>query len=289
MTAQERNRRFYLFVFLWPCLIYIFFWRIGPLSYTIFLSFTKFNFLTQETPSFIGAENYRRIFLDPAFQHSLGLAFLFMGLATFFELMIGLGLAVLFDRPLRAKSLLTAIFLIPMVLTPVVVGVAWYILYHDIVSPINQFLKYIGFAAPGWISSRSTVLYSIIIADIWQWTPFMFLLLLAGLQAIPGELYEAAKVDGASGFTVFRHITLPLMIDVIWVSVILRSMDAFTEFDKIWIMTRGGPGTASDVVSIRVYKTAFQYFEAGYAAAMVIFLLIIVSSLYFGYLRLSKE
>ncbi|MBA7715678.1 Trehalose transport system permease protein SugA [subsurface metagenome] len=289
MIDKRRERVFYLSVFLLPCLIYIFFWKIGPLFYTVALSFTEFNYVTQSMPRFVGIENYRRLILDSTFRHSLGIAFFFMAVVTFIELMAGLGLAILFDRPLKAKNVLTGILLIPMILVPVVVGVIWYILYSDMVGPISQFLKYIGFPRPQWTRSQSTALFSIILADIWQWTPFMFLLMLSALQVIPVQLVESAKIDGASGFKIFRYITLPLITDVMLIAAILRSMDAFREFDKIWVMTRGGPGTATDIASIRVYKTAFQYFEIGYAAAMVVLLLIIISSIYLYYLRLEKR
>lgn len=274
-------------VFLVPCIAYLLIWRIFPLIYTTYLSITSFNILKQNAPRFVGFNNYIKLAADPVFINSLKLTFIFGGVATLLELILGLAMALLFDTGIKGKNIISGIILAPMILTPVVVGVIWYILYHDMVGPFNYSLRLMGLGGMKWLSSSSTAMLSIIIADIWQWTPFMFLLLLSALQVVPIQLYEAARVDGASNLASFRYITLPMIKDMILVALILRSMDAFRIFDKIFVMTGGGPGHSTEVTTIQIYRTAFNYFQMGYAASMVIVLLVVVSALYSLYLKLT--
>jgi len=273
------------FVFLVPCIVYVLILRIVPLIYTVYLSFTSFNYLRQQKPVFVGFEQYRLLMQNLSFLQSLKLTFMFTGIAVGIELLLGLALAVLFDRPIRLKGVLVGIMLIPMILAPAVVGTIWHILYKPSIGPLNYFLGLLGIPQPQWINVVSTALLSIIIADVWEWTPFMFLILLSGLQVIPLQLREAAKIDGAGVFKIFRHITLPLLVGVILVVVVLRSMDAFKVFDLVYILTRGGPGTATEVVSIHLYKAAFLSFRMGRAASMVVVLLVVISLMYSAYLK----
>lgn len=283
----RRQRIIFFMVFLVPCIAYLLIWRIFPLIHTAYLSITSFNILKQNAPRFVGFSNYIKLAGDPVFINSLKLTFIFGGVATLLELILGLAMALLFDRGIKGKNIISGIILAPMILTPVVVGVVWYILYHDMVGPFNYLLRLMGFGGMKWLSSTSTAMLSIIIADIWQWTPFMFLLLLSALQVVPITLYEAARVDGASNLEEFRYITLPMIKDMILVALILRSMDAFRIFDKIFVMTGGGPGYSTEVTTIQIYRTAFNYFQMGYAASMVIVLLAVISALYSLYLKLT--
>ncbi|NPV52456.1 MAG: sugar ABC transporter permease [Firmicutes bacterium] len=270
--------------FFLPGIVYLVTWRIIPLLYTMGISMTSWNLIRDRQPGFSGVENYLMLWSDPEFHHSLWLSLLFTVIATAIELGIGLALVVGVNGN-RRKDLLQTVFLMPMIITPVVVGTIWYLIYHPVLGPIADLLKRLGFGTVDPLGTRETALSSILLGDIWQWTPFVFLILLAGLQMIPRELYEACRVDGTNDWELFRFITLPQLKGSIVTAVILRSMDAFREFDKVMIMTGGGPDNSTEMSSLLIYKRAFQFFDIGYAAAMVIIVLAILSFAYVVYLR----
>jgi multiple sugar transport system permease protein len=267
-------------LFVGPCVIYIFIWRILPVFYTVDLSFSSWNLLKQQNPELIGLQNYIGALTDPRFYSSLKVTAILMIIATSLQLTLGLLLAVFFNRELFGKGVLRSILLIPMVLTPVVVGTIWYILFHDSIGPINFFLGLLGIKPINWLGNPISAFSAIIISDTWQWTPFVFILLLAALQVIDPVYYEAARIDGANGFQCFKHITIPLIRKSIIIAALLRSMDVFRIFDKIFVLTFGGPGTSTETVSLLVYKAAFKYFELGYSSALVIILLTILAGMY---------
>ena len=203
-----------------------------------------------------------------------------MVVATFVQVAFGLFLAILFNREFYGKGFLRAILLLPMVITPVVVGTIWYILFHDTIGPINYMLSLIHIKPINWLGNPWSAFMAIVVSDTWQWTPFIFLLLLASLQVIDPVYYEAAKVDGASGGQCFRYITFPFIRKSIVIAAVLRSMDVFRIFDVVFVLTFGGPGTSTETVSLLVYKAAFKYFEIGYSSALVIILLILLAVMY---------
>lgn len=271
-----------------PAFAYLIIWRIAPLVYTLFLGFCSWNFVRAASPTFIGLGNYRELFLGRPLYHALKVTLIFAGVAVFLELSIGLGIAVLLDREIRGKSVWRSMLIIPMMLTPAIVGTMWYILLHQTVGPINYFLKAIGLPAPNWLGDRQIALFSIIGVDVWQWTPFIFLLALASLQTIPKDLYDAAKIDGAAGIQIYCYISLPAIKQTLFLAIILRSMDALKVFDKIFVMTKGGPGNATESLSVLIYRAGFLFFRMGYAGAMVIIFLMITSLLYLRIMKLIK-
>jgi multiple sugar transport system permease protein len=261
-------------------LIYILIWRIFPLVYTVFLSTQSWNIMYRREASFYGLRNYLELAADTRFHHALFISFFFMFVATAIEVMIGTVLAVVMDEVLRGKGILRGIILLPMFLNPVAVGTIWKILYEPSLGPLNYFVQLLGGEKVNWLGSSSTALWAILVADIWQWSPFIFLLVLSALQGIPKSLVEAAKIDGAGDFMIFRKITLPMIMGTIFVAALLRAMDAFRVFPKIYIMTGGGPGQSTESASILVLKTAFRYFEVGYGASMTIVMLILLMIVY---------
>lgn len=272
-----------------PPLIYLCIWKFGPFFYTLGLSFSSFNLVYDKYPTFVGLRNYLEVIKDINFVQVLIRTFLFMIVAVLLQLILGLGLAIFFDGKLLIKEKLKTLIILPMITAPVVVGLIWYILYSDNIGPINYLLSTIGLPRISWLSNPSTALYSIIIADVWQWTPFTFLLLLTGLQNIPPEVIEAAKIDGCSSLKMFRYITLPMIRITILTTVILRSLDAFVELPKIYVMTGGGPGGNTEIISLLVYKTVFRSYRLGYGATMVIIALAITSGLYGIYLWVNNH
>ena len=235
--------------------------------------------------------NFARLASDGFFLSALAHTFIYAAVALTFEFLLGLGLAFLLDRPLRGRTLFRSALLIPMMLPPVVVGVVWRLMLNADFGAVNGTLKGAGVntEALTWTASPLLAFASVIAVDIWQWTPFMFLVLLAGLQAIPQEPYEAALIDGSSAWQTFRHVTIPLLKPAILIALLLRTMDLMRVFDQIFILTEGGPGFSTETVSLYIYRTAFRFADFGYAAAMSFVLLLLTNIVSVGYIRLLQK
>lgn len=236
-------------------------------------------------------ENFSRLFSDSFFLSALlhTLAYALMALTC--ELLLGLGLALLLNHEMRARSLFRAGLLVPMMLPPVVVGVVWRLALNPNFGAINGTLKSFGVNTESltWTASPRLAFLSVVAVDVWQWTPFVFLILLAGLQAIPQEPYEAARMDGSSAWQTFRFITLPLLKPAILIVLLLRTMDLLRVFDQIFILTEGGPGFATETVSLYIYRAAFRFGNFGYAAAMSFVLLAVTNAISLVYIRLLQK
>src|ERR1041385_2428611 len=238
-------------------------------------------------------EHFTRLISDGFFLAALGHTLLYAAAALTFEFLLGLGLALLVDRPLRGRGLFRALLLVPMMLPPVVVGVVWRLLLNPDFGAINGTLRRFGISTEAltWTASPKLALLSVIAVDVWQWTPFVFLVLLAGLQAIPEEPYEAALIDGSSRWQTFWHVTLPLLKPSILIVLLLRTMDLLRVFDQIFILTEGGPGFATETISLYIYRTAFRFFDFGYASAMSFVLLAltnVISTIYIRFLQTKQ-
>ncbi len=243
------------------------------------------------TPSGYGLGNFARLARDRFFLVSLGQTLIYTTAALAAEFTLGLSLALLVNREFRGRGLLRSILLIPMLLPPVVVAVVWRLILNPEFGVLNGTLRSLGFntSALTWTGAETTAMLSVILVDIWEWTPFLFLLLLAGLQGLPVEPFEAALVDGASRWQTLRRLTLPMLRPVIAIAVLLRLMDLLRVFDQIFILTQGGPGFATETVTLYIYRTAFRYWNFGYAAAMSFVLLAATTVIARGFLRLLKE
>jgi multiple sugar transport system permease protein len=235
--------------------------------------------------------NFARLATDTFFLEALAHTFVYAAIALTFEFLLGLGLAILLDAPLRGRSFFRSALLVPMMLPPVVVGVVWRLMLNPDFGAVNGTLKGAGLntEALTWTASPVLAFASVIAVDIWQWTPFIFLVLLAGLQAIPQEPYEAAVIDGSSASQTFRHVTLPLLKPAILIALLLRTMDLLRVFDQIFILTQGGPGFSTETVSLYIYRTAFRFSDFGYAAAMSFVLLLLTNLVSAGYIRLLQK
>jgi len=235
--------------------------------------------------------NFTRLFSDEFFLSALKHTLVYASIALTVEFLLGLALAVLLNRSIRGRSFFRAALLVPMMLPPVVVGVIWRLMLNPRFGAVNGTLKGFGFntEALAWTGSPKLAFASVILVDIWQWTPFMFLILLAGLQAIPEEPYEAARIDGSTPWQTFRHVTLPLLKPAILIALLLRTMDLLRIFDQIFILTEGGPGGATEPISLYIYRTAFRFGDFGYAAAMSFVLLILTNIISLLYIRLLQR
>ncbi len=259
---------------------------IYPLIYSITIS------LQQETAAGIiwGLGNFARLASDNFFLTAMAHTFIYAAAALTCEFLLGLSLALLLNKELRGRGLFRASLLVPMMLPTVVVGVVWRLMLNPNFGAINGTLKQFGINTETltWTASPRLALLSVIAVDVWQWTPFVFLVLLAGLQAIPPEPYEAALIDGSSRWQTFRHVTLPLLKPAILIALLLRTMDLLRVFDQIFILTEGGPGFATETISLYIYRTAFRFFDFGYAAAMSFVLLALTNVISAIYIRLLQ-
>ena len=257
---------------------------IYPLFYSIGVS------LQTDSGAHWTLQNFTRLASDQFFLAALAHTFVYAAIALTIEFLLGLGLALLLNSQIRARNIWRTLLLVPMMLPPVVVGVVWRLMLNSNFGAVNGTLKTFGVNAESltWTASPKLAMASVIIADVWQWTPFVFLILLAGLQAIPQEPYEAALVDGSTAWQTFRHVTLPLLKPAILIALLLRTMDLLRVFDHIFILTEGGPGFATETLSLYIYRTAFRFSNFGYAAAMSFVLLVITNAISTGYIRLLQ-
>ena len=257
-----------------PTAVFALAMTILPLGYSLLTSFHEYRL--GKPPLFVGVQNYVNLLRDSNFHESLVTTLVFTVVATGMEFVLGLGLALLLKEEFRFQSVIRSSLIIPMVIAPVVVGIIWRLLYNADVGLFSFAVQALTGKNLSVLSSTALALPALILVDIWEWTPFMFLILLAGIQSLPQEPFEAARVDGASPWNVFVHLTLPMLRPVIVVAILIRALDAFTVFDQVFVLTQGGPGTATEVATLMIYKTAFRFSQYGYGAAMAMALLVMV-------------
>lgn len=259
-----------------PGMLFLLAFSIYPLVYALRVSFFDLNLLEAGEPAFVGLQNYAAILSSQNFWEPLTVTLKFVVGATSLQLLLGLGLAMLFYRRFPADRLMRAFLILPMVVAPVVVALLWRYLVNADYGVVNYFIGLLGFDSVDFFGSASLALPTLILVDAWQWTPFMFLIILAGLQGIPKEVEEAAKVDGASAIQTFFYCLLPLLRYPIGVALLLRVIDAFRVYDLVYMTTRGGPINVTDTMSWHIYNVGFRSFDISYAAAYAWLMLIVV-------------
>jgi multiple sugar transport system permease protein len=247
-----------------------------PILYTVYLSFHDWTFFTMRNPPFIGLRHVLHVLGDTGFYRSMLRSAIYVGAGVGLQLVFGFTLALAVNRIRRGHGLLTTLFVFPMMVTPVVVGLIWKFIFDYNFGIFNYTLTLLGMEKLAVLNTSSLALAATILVDTWQWTPFMFIVLLAGLKSLPNEPFEAADIDGASARQKLWHITLPLLKSVIIVSLVMRIAGAIKVFDQIFVLTGGGPGTATETFSILLHRKAFVEFDFGYSAALAIVLTIIV-------------
>lgn len=245
-----------------------------PLVYALYLSLTDFKLIQKGTANFVGAQNYVESFSNDGFWGAIGTTFTYVALAVMIETVLGLLIALALQKQKWARDLTRAMLLAPMFITPIAVGLIFRFLLNDQLGIIPYLLDGVGLSYDFLGSGRA--LFTLVLIDVWQWTPFMVLLLLAGLESIPKQPLEAARVDGASGWYILRRITFPLLVPVLSVAILLRSLDALKVFEYVYATTRGGPGTQTETIQYFTYQTGIQFFRLGEASSMAFILLLLV-------------
>jgi multiple sugar transport system permease protein len=273
----ERNLKV---LFPLPAVIFVVVMMLFPVVYTVFLSFTNWNLTSGMALKVVGLKSYLRVFSEPRFLDAIGRTFAFTGMAIAMETLLGVSIAIVLNRQFRGKGLVKLLLLLPLMATPVAVGLVFNLFYDPTIGLANWVLTLVGLPKLEWVSNAATALPSLVLVDVWQWTPMITLICLAGLAALPSDPYESAVVDGANPGQILRHITLPMLMPTILTSMILRSVDALKTFDIIFAMTGGGPGYASETLNILSFKYSFEYFKMGQASVMLVtlFILVLLSS-----------
>ncbi|WP_020612424.1 carbohydrate ABC transporter permease [Sediminispirochaeta bajacaliforniensis] len=261
----KKNRS--LMWFLVPITVYLLFFFLYPVIYDIYISF--FDYRLGSQAQFVGFGNYRAMLNDSQYMGSLITTMVFVVAAVVAELVLGMIIALLLNNEHPLMQGIRTIILIPTVFTPLVAGLVWKALYHPDLGMYTYYLRKIGLdIGRGLTVERSSALFSVILVDVWEWTPLMVIVILAGLKSLPKDPYEAAMLDGASRLQIFFRITLPLLRPTLVVALLIRTLDALKIFDIIWAITGGGPGTTTTVANLRIYEVGMQHLKIGYAAAL---------------------
>ena len=257
------------YMFLAPAAAVLLVALLYPLGYVFYASFLNWNPSQRiGQAEFVGLRNYINLFHDDSFRESFFVTLRFSAIVVSLEMFIGVGLAFLLDRNIRGMSALRTLFILPMMISPIVVGLMWRYMYHPTVGFFNRTLKGLGLEPMPWLLDGDWAFASVIIADVWQWVPFIFILSLAALQTLPQSVMEAARIDGANGWQSILYIKLPLMMPVLVITFLLRLIDSFKVLEVILVLTNGGPGLSTEVMALRIMRTATEFRELGVAAAM---------------------
>jgi len=273
-------------LFIIPTILFLIVFNIFPLIYSLGYSFTDFRASTNAPANFVGLQNYRTLLNDPFIWSNFAITAKYVIVSVVGQVVVGFGVALLLNREIPFKGLITTLLLLPMMLSMAVVGLFWKLLYDPSFGIINYAL---GIGTFEWLADPDMALYAVALTDIWMWSPFVMLLSLAGLSAVPKHLYEAAAIDRAGPFYTFFRITLPLVAPILMIAVIFRTMEAFKTFDLAYILT-SQPTT--EVISIRLYKMAFQEWQTGMSCALAYIVLVMVlaiTNIYVKYLNKVKE
>jgi ABC-type sugar transport system permease subunit len=296
VLRRDRPRRragegWFALLLLLPAVIVVFGVVLYPVTRTLVISLFEVTSTMPGDYPFVGLDNYTRVFADSAFYSVLGHTVYFTVVSTALELVLGIAVALLLNAPLRARWLWRSIVVLPWALPTIVNGAMWRWIYNGQYGALNGLLATLGISdsPTQWLGSPFLALNMVIVADVWKNTSIVVFFILAGLQTIPEELYEAARIDGAGRWQSFRHLTLRLLTPAIAVVLILRTIEAFKVFDIIYVMTGGGPASGTQTVAFYTYQQAFSNQLFGYGSALAYLIVLVVFMLAMGYLRILRQ
>ena len=267
------------YVFTIPTILFVLGMVLFPIIYTFVLSFHSWRMSANIPWKFVGLDNYVELFSDSRFPNAVLRTFIFALIALAFEIVLGMVIAIYLDRVFFGKNFVKTAFLLPMVATPVAIGMVWKLIYEPNIGILNTIIRNMNGPKIDWLGDSGKAIYSLVVVDVWQWTPFLMLIISAGLTSIPLELFEAAMVDGASGIKIVFKVTLPLLRPTIYTAVLLRLIDVLKTFDIIYSMTQGGPGFATETMNILSFRQAFEFLQFGEASATLIIFFVIVMAI----------
>lgn len=261
-----------------------------PIIYNLYLALTKWK-IGLGRPEFIGVANFLEILSDARVWNGLKIMLYFSGMSLTIEIVLGLLIALYFNREFAGEGIVQAIYIFPFAATPVAVALIWRIMLNPEIGVLNYALRSVGLPGSLWISDPRTVIPSLVLVDVWKWTPMITLIVLSGLKSLPLQPYEAARIDGANALQIFWYITLPLIRPVLVAALMLRSLDNLKEFDMLYTITQGGPGIASETLYLYSYKVGFEFFNFGYGSALmvIVFLIVLFFNVLMNRLRVGAE
>lgn len=296
MVTAKLHKRGASILFLVPAMVTLLGITVFPLLYELRLAFSSWELAISSEPEFVGFQNFINIFLnDKRFWSSMRVTAILTIGGVAIQLALGTGLALLLNRLSVWRTPFVSLLLIPVMIAPVVAGFQFRMIYHDQFGPLNYLIELLTFGnwrGFAWVADPNVALFAVMLTDIWQWTPFLMLIVLAGLQSISPRLYEAAWVDGATAWDSFRYITAPLLLPFVVIGILIRAMDCFKLFDIIYLVTGGGPGNVTETVSFFTYLQGFKFFSLGYTAALAfvqLIIIIIIAQIFLKYLRRQSE
>jgi multiple sugar transport system permease protein len=276
--------------FLAPTVLLLLALTVFPFIFSLWLTFSKVSFVGGLSIHLVGFRNWARLFSDERFWNASSNTIFFVALAVGLEYVLGLGLAILLSQSnIRGRSFFRVLFLTPMMLAPIAVGYMGRMMFNQTRGPVNHILTHLGLPAVAWLTDTGIAMYSIVLMDVWQWTPFMFLILFAGLQTIPSGFLEAARVDGASRWQLFRHIIFPLLAPASLAAILIRVLEAFKVIDTIYIMTGGGPGISTESMTLFGYSIGLTAFDLAYGSTIAFSLFVMVLVLSIALLLMTRR
>ncbi len=273
-VRRRRNYARHYWPFILPAGIIVFAVILFPWVFTLFMSTHDWHIGGERT--FVGLQNYARMFTDERFGLAALRTLYFTALSVLLPMVLGVAAAVCFHKHFPGRGLARTLFIMPMMATPVAIALVWTMMFHPQLGVLNYILTSFGLPPSAWVYDSSTVIPTLVMVETWQWTPLVMLIVLGGLASLPTDPYEAAVLDGANGLQVFWHVTLPLVWPFIMVAAVIRGIDALKAFDTIFVISNGGPGTASETVNILLYLQAFSFYDMGYASAIVVAFFVLI-------------
>ena len=278
------------FIYVVPAVLVMAFGLAYPIVDAIRLSFFDWPMGTDfaDTARFIGFDSFARMLQSPQVWTSMGVTLAFIGIAVTAEMALGIALALVLEKPVRGMRFFRTVFILPMMIAPICVGLIWRYLFDASFGPINQALALVGIEPHAWLADPQTAFAAMVVVDIWQWTPFVLIMVLAGLQGLDSSVIEAARIDGANAWQQIVRVKLPIIKPILIVTLLARMIDGFRGLEVIYVMTFGGPGQSTELFSLHIFKAAFISQKLGYSAALSLLLLVIVSVLSLGILLIAN-
>ena len=268
------------YFFILPALLVMVGGLLYPIVSAFYLSFYDWKIGTPlEDAPYSGISHYLRMLSDPDVLESIWVTLRFGFWTITIEMVVGVGLALLLEKPIRGASVFRTIFILPLMVSPVVVGLIWRYLFDARIGWINYYLGMIGIEPQVWLGDAELAFFAIVFTDIWQWTPFIFIIIIAGLQALPSEVLEASRIDGVNWWQQIFYVKLPMIRSILVIALLMRLIDVFRALEVMYILTGGGPGRATEVLSLHIYNRAFDTQQLGYAAAISVLLILLVFGL----------
>jgi multiple sugar transport system permease protein len=289
MVARRRRRNYArsYWMFAVPAAVIVAAVILFPWLFTLFMSVETWK--VSGNVYYAGFANYLHLLRDERFLWAVVRTLYFTTAAVVFPILIGVWAAVCFARKFRLRGAARTLFIMPMMATPVAIALVWTMMFHPQLGVLNYLLTSVGLPPSAWVYDSNTVIPTLVMVETWQWTPLVMLIVLGGITSLPIDPYEAAVIDGATPWQMFRYITLPLVWPFIVVAGVMRVIDALKAFDTIFVITGGGPGTSSETINMLLYQTAFGYYDLGYASAMVVVFFLLIMALSAAVLRTRQQ